>query len=138
MLKTDRKNVSRLSPLTLGVPPSGPWTIRWEEHDGGAIVLRPPVDTVRFAMNKAWHKKHRAVVAEAIGAGRPVHVDFGGARYSTQSALHAFIAAVIREHGPDAMRLLSFSNAAEPLRDALRLVVMYSMDAHLRSREVGE
>ncbi|MFH1469165.1 MAG: ATP-binding protein [Pseudomonadota bacterium] len=134
-LKTDRKNVSRLSPLTLGAIPAGSWAIRWEAYDGESVLLKPPVDATRFAMNKAWYKEHQAIVSQAIAAGKRVHVDFGGARYSTQSALHAFLATVVRENGPEAMRLLSFSDAAEPLRDALRLVVMYAMDAYVRSHE---
>lgn len=129
-LRTERKTGSRLSPLTLGTLGTG--IVRWQDKPEGAVLFSPPVDAARFAMNKGWYKQQQPALAAAIASGTPVHVDFGGASYSTQSALHAFVAEVVRIHGQKALSLMTFSSGGPPLRDALRLVVTYALDAHVQ------
>jgi hypothetical protein len=127
-LLTERGAAMRVSPATIGTLSTG--SIRWQPPPAGAIILSPPVDSARFSMNKGWFKANQPTVADAIAAGTPVHVDFGGALYSTQSALHAFISEVVRVHGPKALDLLTFANGDAPLKDALRLVITYALDSH--------
>ncbi|RME28248.1 MAG: ATP-binding protein [Deltaproteobacteria bacterium] len=104
----------------------------------GALVLKPPVDGCRFAADKDWYRRHRPEVLAAIEAGRPVHIAFRKAIYSTQSALHALLAEPVRIHGPRALELLSYSEAGQPLKAALALVVNYALADHYTDPHADE
>ncbi len=92
-----------------------------------AVVLQPPVDSARFAGDKAWYRRHRLQVQQALDDGRSVHIDFGGAVYTTQSAIHALLAEPVRTLGPAAVERLSYSGGGQPLRAAVSLVVNYAL-----------
>jgi hypothetical protein len=96
------------------------------EPPPGALLLSPPVDSARFAADKEWYREHRPEVMEALAAGRAVHVDFGKAVYTTQSAIHALLAEPVRTHGVRALELLTFGRGGHPLREAVTLVLNYS------------
>lgn len=133
-IKPDQVGAFAVSNTGAGVRPGGDRAWRKAPPEG-ALVLEPPVDGSRFAADKDWYRRHRPEVLAAIEAGRPVHITFGRAIYSTQSALHALLAEPVRIHGPRAVELLSYSDAGQPLRAALALVVNYALADHYADRQ---
>lgn len=121
----------RLGALALRVGPGSDTTTRsWfcEVAPDGALVLQPPVDGSRFAAHKTWYSEQRPALTAALRSGRLVHVDFGSAVYSTQSALHALLSEPTREFGERIYEMISFRAKGQPLRAVLNLVIAYSLD----------
>jgi hypothetical protein len=104
--------------------------VRFGEGPREALRLVPPVDASGFAADKAWFSAQREEVQRELADGGLVAVDFRGARYSTQSALHALLYVPLRQLGPETTERIWFENAGPQIRAVLRQVVHYALDHH--------
>ena len=103
---------------------------RVPDHPG--LTLRPPVDSVGFAADKTWYAEHRDRIEQAWAGGQQVLLDFGGARYSTQSALHSLLYLPVRRFGREGTSKLWITQMAGPVDQILGHVLSYSLAAHER------
>ncbi len=126
-----------LYPAQLGAFAPSSSTTQWGRIQQGRVdspglTLRPPVDAGGFASDKSWYIQHRLELQETLDAGGTVLVDFGGARFSTQSALHALLYASLATGGEAVLKRIWFDGMAGPIDEALRVVVDYSLADHGR------
>lgn len=71
--------------------------------------------------------KRERVLKPAMVQGVDVVVDFEGVHDVSQSFIHALIAEVLRNEGRPALGRIRFRNANDPVRDAIRMVIRYTL-----------
>ena len=124
-LYPDRAGLFALTPR--GTGSIGVEAVHFGPPPTGAVVFRPPVDSIGFAANKTWYRENEPLFREALVANRHVCLDFAGALYTTQSALHALLFQSLDQLGSVAASRLHVVKAGKQVETVIRLVVDYSV-----------
>ena len=92
------------------------------------VLLFPLVG--EFAENKDIARELRVkILAPALKQGKTIVIDFVGVGSATQSFIHALISELIREHGAEAIDMLSFKNCNETIKKIISIVVAYMQES---------
>jgi hypothetical protein len=110
-----------------GIGSTGVTPIHFGKAPTDALLFHPPIDAVRFAANKSWAREQRPAVIAALTSGRDVGVDFSGATYTTQSAMHALLHEPIAQIGLAAVSKLHFIRTSPQIEAVIRLVTNYAL-----------
>jgi hypothetical protein len=124
-LYPERSGLFALTPR--GAGSTGTEEVHFGPPPTGAVVFRPPVDSIGFAASKAWCCEAQPGLHEALAVGRDVCLDFAGALYTTQSALHALLFQSLDQLGPAAASRLHVVKAGKQIEAVIRLVVNYAL-----------
>jgi hypothetical protein len=112
--------------------------IHFGQAPADAVLLRPPVDAARFAANKSWAREQRPTIMTALKSGQHVGIEFSGATYTTQTAMHALLHEPIAQLGLPGLANLHFVRASPQIEGVIRLVANYALaqpDAALENSE---
>ena len=81
-----------------------------------------------FAEDKDAARKIRVEsILPALEGNEKIVLDFGDAKYSTQSFVHALVGEALQRFGESALDKLEFRNCTPQLKSLIRLVADYSL-----------
>lgn len=91
-----------------------------------------------FLEDKDYAAAQRSTVIEpALTGTESIRLDFSGVRDASQSFIHALIAVPLRTHGINALKRIEFKGASDPVRDAITMVVNYTIAGAIEESNVS-
>jgi anti-sigma regulatory factor (Ser/Thr protein kinase) len=124
----------------LGAPVArAPGLFRRKEIPPGSMVVRVPPDVGNIAQNKVAAARLRDdSIVPALQNGHMVTLDFHGVALTTQSFMHALLAAPLRLVGaPDLPSRLCFRACSDQVREIIGLVMGYILEPSSGEDEDG-